>query len=137
MFACACAFQIALRSFPPRKAIVSGMAALILGLSAIVLAVPLHSIWSLLAGAIMTGAGLGLAFMGGLGLVGRMAPSESRAETMSSCYVVTYLGLGLPVVGVGFAAGALGLFPAVAAFAAVVGFICLLVALSTSRVERY
>ncbi len=136
MFGCACAVQVALRNLSPRRAMVRGMAALLAGLAAMVVAVPLHSIWLLLAGALLDGAGLGLAFMCGLGLVGRVAPPESKAETISACYVVTYLGLSLPVVGVGFAAGALGLFASVAAFAAVMVIPALFVALSASKVQR-
>jgi hypothetical protein len=68
--------------------------------------------------------------------VGRVAPPESKAETISACYVITYLGLSLPVVGVGFAAGALGLFASVAAFAAVMVIPALFVALSASKVQR-
>jgi MFS family permease len=136
MFGFAAAAQISLRKLPPTRAIALGTVALIAGLAAIVAAVPLHSLWLFLAGALLDGAGLGLAFMGGLGLVGQVAPPESRAEVFSACYVVTYLGLGLPVVGVGLASGSVGLFAAVAGFAAVVGVICLLVAFSASNVQR-
>jgi hypothetical protein len=53
----------------------------------------------------------------------------------SARYVVNYLGLGPPVVGL--ASGSVGLFAAVTGFAAVVGFICLLPALAVwSRPPR-
>jgi hypothetical protein len=53
----------------------------------------------------------------------------------STRYVVNYLGLGPPVVGL--ASGSVGLFAAVTGFAAVVGFICLLPALAVwSRPPR-
>jgi MFS family permease len=129
MLAAACAAQVALRGLAPRRAIACGMAAQVAGMAAIVAAVPASAVWLLLAGALLDGAGLGLAFMGGLGLVGRVAPAESRAEVLSACYVVTYLGESLPVLGVGYGADYLGLFPAVAAFAAVIGVLGLLTAL--------
>lgn len=75
----------------------------------LVAAVPAHSAWWLLAGAVFNGIGLGLSFMGGLALVGQVAPPDTRGEVLSACYVVVYLGVGLPTVLVGFAAGAFGL----------------------------
>lgn len=58
-----------------------------------------------------------------------MAPSERRAEVNSSFYLAVYLGVGLPVVGTGFAANLVGLYPAVAAFAVVIGVFGLLTVL--------
>ena len=132
MFGCAAVVQVFLRKLPSARAIALGTVALIAGLAAIVAAMPLHSLWLLLAGSVLDGVGLGLGFMGGLGLVGLVAPPESRAEVLSACYVVNYLGLGLPVVGVGLASGSVGLFAAVTGFAAVVGCVCLLLALAVS-----
>lgn len=56
---------------------------------------------------------------------GRVAPPDRRADVLSSFYVVTYLGTGLPVIGVGFLATALGLLPAVRIFAIIAGTTCL------------
>ncbi len=129
MLGAACAVQVLARKYSPRRAMVSGMAAQVAGLAAIVAAVPTQSVLLLLAGALLDGAGLGLAFMGGLGLVGRVAPPESRAEVLSACYVIIYLGESLPVLGVGYGAGWVGLYPAVAAFAALIGGLGVLTAL--------
>ena len=46
------------------------------------------------------------------------APPDRDAEMLSGFYVVTYLGTGIPVIGVGFLANALGLLRAVEIFSA-------------------
>ena len=132
MLGCACAIQVLLRKLSPRRAMVLGMMALIAGLAAMVVAVPAGSILLLLAAALLDGAGLGLAFMGGLGLVGRVAPPLNRAEVLSACYVIIYLGESIPVLGVGYGADWIGLYPAVVAFAAVIGGLGLLTAIFTA-----
>ncbi|GAC1620810.1 MAG: hypothetical protein NVS4B11_13350 [Ktedonobacteraceae bacterium] len=49
--------------------------------------------------------------MGSLALVNRIAPAEQHANVLASFYVTTYLGVGIPIVGVGFLAGGIGLYP--------------------------
>lgn len=133
MLGAACAVQVLARKASPRRAMVSGMAAQVAGLVVIVAAVPAQSVPLLLAAALLDGAGLGLAFMGGLGLVGRVAPPENRAEVLSACYVIIYLGESLPVLGVGYGAGWVGLYPAVVAFAVLIGGLGVLAALLAAR----
>jgi MFS family permease len=128
MLGTAAAAQFLLRQVPYSRAIILGSLALVAGLLGIVLAIPTESLAWLAGGALLGGLGMGLTFMGGLGLVGRVAPGDHRAEVMSGCYVITYLGVGLPVIGVGFAADSIGLTAAVAVFAAIMGSTCLVVA---------
>jgi len=54
-------------------------------------------------GGILTGAGAGLVFRGALVAAGAAAPPESRAEVMSGFFLGAYLGLSVPVVGLGVA----------------------------------
>jgi MFS family permease len=129
--------QLFMKRTSHRRAMVLGSLALVAGLGLLVLSVPTHSLWPLFGSTLLDGFGLGLAFMGGLGLVGKVAPSENRAEVLSACYVVIYLGVGLPVVGVGFASGWIGLFAAVMAFAAVVGALCLPIAYAAARMPEH
>lgn len=125
--------QVVLRSLSPRHAMVAGLTLLAAGLAAIVLAYPTTSTWLLLVGAVLTGLGQGLGFMGSLALVTAVAPEERRGEVNSSLYVVIYVGVGLPVLGVGFGAGLDGLFPAVLVFAVVFGVLSLSAALLLAR----
>jgi Major Facilitator Superfamily len=54
-------------------------------------------------GGILTGAGAGLVFRGALVAAGAAAPPESRAEVMSGFFLGAYIGLSVPVVGLGIA----------------------------------
>jgi len=133
MFGASALVQLLLRSLSPRPAMASGLVLLAAGLVGIVMAYPATSTWLLLVGAALTGLGQGLAFMGSLALVTAVTPEERRADVNSSLYVVIYVGVGLPVLGVGFGAGIDGLFPAVLVFAVVFGVLSLAAALLMAR----
>jgi MFS family permease len=63
--------------------------------------------WASLAmfivGGVITGAGGGLVFRGALAAAGSTAPPESRAEVLSGYFLGAYIGLSVPVVGLGVA----------------------------------
>lgn len=91
----------------------------------------------LLAATLIAGTGHGLAFLGGLTTINKSAPVGRHAESLATFYVIVYLGVGLPTVGVGFVATAAGLLAAVQSFAYVVAVLCLLVLLVlTARARR-
>ncbi|MFF4963275.1 hypothetical protein ACFY2Z_41160 [Streptomyces sp. NPDC001222] len=76
-------------------------------------------------------------FLGGLTTVNNTAPDSSRAEVLSSFYVIVYTGVGLPVLGVGILATAISLTTAVSWFAGIVAALCLLVLIALSRTNRH
>src|SRR4029078_7851831 len=76
-------------------AIRAGLVLLSIGLAGVVLSSPLQSLSALLVGTLIVGAGHGLAFMGSLALVNRIAPIGRRAETASNFYVISYFGIAL------------------------------------------
>jgi MFS family permease len=55
------------------------------------------------AGGIVTGAGGGLVFRGALVAAGSTAPAESRAEVLAGFFLGAYIGLSVPVIGLGIA----------------------------------
>jgi MFS family permease len=128
--------QMSLQSLAPRRALGIGLAVLAVGLDSVVLAKPMQLIGLLLTGTVLTGLGQGLSFMGGLALINHIAPADKRAEVTSAFYVAIYIGVALPVLGVGFGAGAIGLFTAVVIFAAIIGVLALLTALFVARQGR-
>ncbi len=81
----------------------------------------------------IAGAGQGLVFLGGLTAVNQAAPADRRADVLSSFYVIIYLGVGVPVIGVGFLATVAGLLAAVQCFAGAVAALCLAVLLALTR----
>ena len=125
--------QTVLRRLAPRVGMAAGLSALIPGLGGVVLAAPLHSGLLLFAATVVVGLGQGLAYMGSLTLLNGIAPEQRRGDVTAAFYVVTYVGVALPVIGVGFGAQVVGLFTAVAAFASLVGASALGLAVVTVR----
>ena len=66
----------------------------------------------------------------GLAAINQRAPVERRGETASSFFVVMYVGLSLPVIGVGVLANFVTLKTAGIVFSAAVGILVLAVLLS-------
>ncbi|WP_148292707.1 MFS transporter [Paracoccus aminophilus] len=72
----------------------------------------------LIIAACIAGYGYGLIFLGSLAEITRCAPPEHRAETVSTYYVIVYLGIGMPMIAVGYLATYVGLSAAVQSFSA-------------------
>ncbi|PNE39496.1 MFS transporter [Streptomyces noursei] len=92
-----------------RTALPVGALILVLGLCLVGASLAADSLPVLVAGALCGGTGQGLAFRAGLTAVGAAAPPEHRGGTLSAFFLVAYLGISLPVVGVGALTMALGL----------------------------
>ncbi|MHB1930644.1 MAG: MFS transporter, partial [Acidimicrobiales bacterium] len=102
----------------PRSLERRGLAALVAGVGLLCWAGVAGSVWLLLAASVVAGTGQGSAFLGAMTEINAAAPADRHAEVLSGFYVVTYLGTGIPVVGVGFLAATIGLLPAVEWFSA-------------------
>lgn len=113
--------QALLRHLPVQRAIGAGIVLLFIGLGSVIAAVPMHSLALLLVGMILNGTGHGLVWMGSLALVTLTAPASRRGEVLASFYVAMYLGVGLPVIGIGILAGIVGLYGSVVVFAGLIG----------------
>ncbi len=99
----------------------------------VVMAAPLHSVLLLFAATLVVGLGQGLAFVGSLTLLNGIAPEQQRGDVTAVFYVVTHVDVALPAIGVGFGAQVVGLFVAVAVFAALVGAGAVGLAIATIR----
>lgn len=104
-----------------------GCLGLILGMLGVMAAVSFASLGWLIGGGLVAGAGQGAAFRAGMGEITAASPSERRAEVASTFFVVAYVAISIPVVGLGVAARLFGLATAGAVFA---GGVALLAALS-------
>ncbi len=100
-FAAGTVGQLGQSRLGPRTATAVGLAILPVGLLLIIIALPVASLALFALGAVIGGAGVGLAFRAGLVTVGELAPPDRRGEVTSSLFVVAYSGLVLPVIGVG------------------------------------
>ena len=78
-------------------------------------------------GAIVTGAGFGVAFLGGLRSLSAAIPPEHRAATMSAFYVVAYGSLSIPAVIAGLLVEPLGVQETFEIFGTAIILVALLV----------
>jgi len=111
----------------------AGSVALATGLLLIVLAAAETSGPLLIAGAIVGGAGFGVAFLGSLRALSVAIPNEHRAQVMSAFYVVAYSSLSLPAVLAGIVVTPLGLESTFEIFGIVVAALALLLAVEATR----
>jgi MFS family permease len=97
--------QLATMTWPLRRTLAAGMALMLLGLAATVTAVWLStpSLALFMIGGAVTGAGGGAIFKGAVGTVIRISRPESRAEALAGTYLAAFVGLSVPIVGVGVA----------------------------------
>ncbi|MFG2928175.1 MFS transporter [Streptomyces achromogenes] len=133
MLACSVLAQIAAAGRRALGMQITGLVVLAAGLVLLAVAGGLSSLPLLLVATVVGGAGQGLAFLGALTEINRAAPQGRHADVLSSFYVVVYLGVGVPVIGVGLLATTTGLLPAVRLFAALVSALCLLTAAALFR----
>jgi predicted MFS family arabinose efflux permease len=98
-----------------------GLALVVAGLAALVLAFPLHSLAALFASALLGGAGHGLAFLGAQAEINELAPIERRGEVTAAFISCIYFGVAVSAIGVGLLSTTLSLRTAVTIFALVVG----------------
>jgi predicted MFS family arabinose efflux permease len=110
-----------------------GSIALATGVLLIVSAAATRSPELFIAGAVVGGAGFGVAFLGGLRTLTVAIPAEHRASVMSAFYVVAYLSLSVPAVLAGIAVTQFGLEQTFEWFGSVVAALALLVAFEAWR----
>lgn len=123
VFASSTAGQLLLGRADPRTGMVRGCAGLILGLALVFAALATSSLPLLVIGGVVAGAGQGLSFRAGLYTVNAAAPADRRAEVASSFFVVAFVALSIPVVGIGVLAELTSLRTAGLVFSALVALL--------------
>ncbi|MFF1877134.1 MFS transporter [Leifsonia sp. NPDC058230] len=104
--------QLAFRSRAPRWSILLGLILLVVALGFVLAGLLAASVGLFAAGTVVGGFGAGLAFMGGLGQLGRAVPVESRAKSIAAYFIAAQSGLAVPVLAIGALDEPLGLNPA-------------------------
>nr|ABS50473.1 NapR9 [Streptomyces aculeolatus] len=133
VFCASTAGQLLMGSVSAAKALPLGCAVLVLGLLLIGASLLAESLPILVLGAVAGGAGQGLSFRAGLTLIGAAAPELQRSATLSAFFVFAYVGISLPVVGVGALTLELGVRDAGLVFA---GCVILLVSAVATYLRR-
>ena len=133
LFSASIVGQLGLSRLSDRRALVIGCAFLAGGVGLLAVALWIESLAALIASASVVGLGQGLVVGAALAAINQRAPVEHRAETASSFFVVMYVGLSVPVIGVGLAANAWSLRGAGIVFSAAVAALVLVVLASLTR----
>lgn len=113
---------------PAQRSQATGLGVLALGLIALVIAAPLHSLALLLTGAIAAGAGHGVGFLHAQDELNAIAPGRRRGEVTAAFVCCIYLLVGGAVIVTGLLSLAASLSVAVAAVALVLATVALLAA---------
>lgn len=125
MFAGSAAGQVGLSWVPTRVALPAGCLVLVAGLAGVAGALLGGSLPLLVAGTVVVGVGQSLSFRAGMAAITAAAPAQRRAETVSSFFVVAYVGISIPVVLVGVVAALTSLRTAGLTFTAAVAALSL------------
>jgi MFS family permease len=119
VFGAAAVSQIALARAAQGWLLRLGIALLVAGIVAVTVAVWVTSLPLLLIGGVLAGAGGGATFKGAVSTVIAIAPPQARGESLAGFFLAAYLGLAVPVVGLGVATQYLSAGVALLIFAAV------------------
>jgi hypothetical protein len=103
----------------------AGLVLVAAGLACLALAFPLRSLPVVLAAALLSGTGHGLAFLGAQHQLDLAAPPDRRGEVTAAFYTCIYLGVAIAVIGTGLLTLQISLSTAVTAAAATIGAISL------------
>ncbi|MCM1948108.1 MFS transporter [Streptomyces sp. G2] len=101
--------QVAAGRVGPSRSLPLGCAVLFAGLVLLAVALATDLLVFIVLAALVGGTGQGLAFRAALSAVAAASPPDQRAAVISSLFVVAYVGISIPVIGVGLLADPLGL----------------------------
>jgi hypothetical protein len=129
VFAASLAGQMSLDRVGADRAVPLGCVVLAVAMLLLAASLLASSLVLLVVAGMIGAAGQGLAFRAGLAGLGAAAPPERRAEIASSFFIVAYVAISLPVIGVGLLADAASLRTAGLVFAVVVAALAAVAAL--------
>jgi MFS family permease len=125
--------QVVLSRFSSRRVVLAGLALFLAALGLIVAALASSGMPLFLTGTVAGGVACGAIFLGSLATANRLAPADRRGQVVSAFFVAAYVGLIIPVVGVGILSVFTGTFTAVLTFSILLAVLCLF---SISRFAR-
>ena len=115
--------QVASAQLSERASLLGGCLALAAGTAVVALGLLTASLPVVLAGAVVAGLGQGASFRAGLQAVTGTAPADKRSEVSSTFFLVLYVAISIPVIGVGAGAQVFGLVPTAVVFAGIVALL--------------
>ena len=129
-FAAAAVSQIAVRPLGVRAQIVLGAVLLVVGIALLAVTVVASAGLALFViGGVIAGGGAGTLFKAALAVAGSLASAANRGEVLAGIFLLGYVGLTVPVVGIGVATLSVSLAAALVGFAVIIIVIALATAL--------
>jgi hypothetical protein len=128
VFGAAALAQIATSRMVLRRQLGTGLSLLAMGLAGVTAAIWQPSLPLLLLGGAVGGAGAGAVFKGSISTVLGVAPAQSRGEALAGLFLAAYLGLAVPVLGLGLATQAFSARTALLGFSAALAAVIAVVA---------
>lgn len=123
VFCASGAGQVLLVPLAGRHSLPIGCAGLIAGMAWLIAGFAAEDFAFMLVGGLLAGVGQGMSFRAGLAAVNAQAPADRRADIASIYFVILYVALAVPVIGVGLAAELMGLRDAGILFSAAVALL--------------
>jgi MFS family permease len=117
VFAAGVAGQFIMGNLPLAAQLRIGIIVLVVGLTALIAGIWLPAFALFLGGGLLTGIGGGVAFKASVATAATLAKPESRGEALAGLFLMGYLGLALPVLGLGLATRYLDIRTSVLVFA--------------------
>jgi MFS family permease len=117
--------QVGSVALSPSAALLGGTAGLVAGLVLVGSSLAATSLALLIVGAAVGGIAQGAGFRSALGLVTGISPPDQRGSVASSFFALSYIGLSLPVIGIGIGTRAYGLVHTGEVFTAVLAVLTL------------
>ena len=125
--------QVASARLSERTSLLGGCLALAAGTVVVAVGLTTALLPVVLAGAVVAGLGQGASFRAGLQAVTSSAPADQRSEVSSTFFIVLYVAISIPVIGVGAGAPVFGLVPTAVGFAGIVALLAVGAFLSLLR----
>jgi MFS family permease len=136
VFGSAALAQVLARDVAPRTRLLVGAAAEALGLVLLVTGMVTATLPAFLVGGVVAGVGAGLLFAAAVATVAAQAEPARRGEALAGLFLVAYLALSMPAVGIGLATLAVPATVAMAALAAVLLVLLAAVAAGAAGARR-
>ncbi|WP_110689705.1 MFS transporter [Salinicola endophyticus] len=116
--------QMVQDKLPEARRLPIGCGVLLVGVLLLAWGMAAQTLAGFILGPIVAGIGQGIAFRAGLGAVAAASPVQHKAAVVSTFFVVAYVAISLPVIGIGLVASVLGLQLTGLLFDALVALLC-------------
>ncbi|MEU5284755.1 MFS transporter [Streptomyces sp. NPDC020755] len=131
VLASAAGFQLLVARLSLQRQALLGIALLGSGLVVVTVGLTVVSLWALLTGGVLAGAGAGTAYKAAIGSVIAMTEPDCRGEALAGLFLGGYAGMSVPVLGLGLLMLATTTTVAVLVFSAVLAGVLVLTLLLT------